>query len=151
MVNYSNEARFGSPTTSVATIWRWELWLLECKNENYLSRMICASMLKNLEMWVVLMDVRKQRLKAHRNKDAIALSMIQQWVADIIFPRIINIETRAKDACNILQNEYRGYLSNLRIRAPCLYLLMVCHVTYIWLGFRTRRIYCRVINKFCCW
>lgn len=50
-----------------------------------------------------------------------------------------------------LRNEYHGFLSSLRIRAPCLYLLMICHVTYIWLEFRTWCTHYWVINKFCCW
>ena len=39
----------------------------------------------------------KQQLKDHRKKDAKALSLIQQGVADSIFPRIINA-TKAKVA-----------------------------------------------------
>ena len=49
----------------------------------------------------------KQQLKDHRKKDAKALSLIQQGVADSIFPRIINA-TKAKVAWDILQKEYRG-------------------------------------------
>ena len=60
-----------------------------------------------------LTDAQKQILKAHKRKDARALSMIQQGVSDKIFSRIIN-ETKAKDAWDILQKEYRG---NLKVRA----------------------------------
>jgi hypothetical protein len=60
-----------------------------------------------------LTEGQKQQLKAHKKKDAKALSMIQQGVTDTIFPRIIN-ETKAKDAWDLLQNEYRG---NLKVRA----------------------------------
>ncbi|KAF8377139.1 hypothetical protein HHK36_030512 [Tetracentron sinense] len=56
-----------------------------------------------------LSNARKQQLKETKRKDAKALHLIQQGVADPIFPRIINATT-SKEAWDILQKEYRGTL-----------------------------------------
>ena len=49
-----------------------------------------------------LTNAQKLQLKEHTKKDAKALTLIQQGVADTIFPRIINA-TKAKKAWYILQ------------------------------------------------
>ncbi|GMP79115.1 hypothetical protein CsSME_00034784 [Camellia sinensis var. sinensis] len=59
-----------------------------------------------------LTNSQKNQLKEQRKKDSKALSFIQQRVSEAIFPRIINA-TKAKEAWDILQKEYRG---NLKVR-----------------------------------
>ncbi|GMP79110.1 hypothetical protein CsSME_00034779 [Camellia sinensis var. sinensis] len=59
-----------------------------------------------------LTNSQKNQLKEQRQKDSKALSFIQQGVSEAIFPRIINA-TKAKEAWDILQKEYRG---NLKVR-----------------------------------
>ncbi|KAF8394079.1 hypothetical protein HHK36_020284 [Tetracentron sinense] len=56
-----------------------------------------------------LSNARKQQLKETKRKDAKALHLIQQGVADPIFPRIINATT-SNETWDILQKEYRGTL-----------------------------------------
>ncbi|XP_059627041.1 uncharacterized protein LOC132269821 [Cornus florida] len=60
-----------------------------------------------LEDTTTLMNTQRQQLKDHKKKDAKALGLIQQGVADTIFPRIINA-SKAKEAWDILEKEYRG-------------------------------------------
>ncbi|XP_028089091.1 uncharacterized protein LOC114289544 [Camellia sinensis] len=59
-----------------------------------------------------LTNPQKNQLKEQRKKDSKALSFIQQEVSEAIFSRIINA-TKAKEAWDILQKEYRG---NLKVR-----------------------------------
>ncbi|GMP68220.1 hypothetical protein CsSME_00027903 [Camellia sinensis var. sinensis] len=59
-----------------------------------------------------LTNPQKNQLKEQRKKDSKALSFIQQGVSEAIFPRIINA-TKANEAWDILQKEYRG---NLKLR-----------------------------------
>ncbi|XP_028096115.1 uncharacterized protein LOC114296030 [Camellia sinensis] len=59
-----------------------------------------------------LTNPQKNQLKEQRKKDLKALSLIQQEVSEAIFPRIINA-TKANEAWDILQKEYRG---NLKVR-----------------------------------
>ncbi|XP_059635759.1 uncharacterized protein LOC132277936 [Cornus florida] len=54
-----------------------------------------------------LTNAQRQQLKDHKKKDAKALGLIQQGVADTIFPRIINA-SKANEAWDILENEYKG-------------------------------------------
>ncbi|XP_059670703.1 uncharacterized protein LOC132316214 [Cornus florida] len=54
-----------------------------------------------------LTNAERQQLKDHKKKDAKALGLIQQGVADTIFPRIINA-SKAKEAWDILEKGYRG-------------------------------------------
>ncbi|XP_059668340.1 UPF0481 protein At3g47200-like [Cornus florida] len=63
-----------------------------------------------------LTNDQKQQLKNHRTKDAKALALIQEGVADIIFPSIINA-SKAKEAWDILEKEYRGSM-NVRMAVP---------------------------------
>jgi gag-polypeptide of LTR copia-type len=51
-------------------------------------------------------DVKKE-LKENKMKDAKALFLIHQGVAENIFSRIIN-ETKSKDAWNMLEQEFKG-------------------------------------------
>ncbi|KAF8393997.1 hypothetical protein HHK36_020199 [Tetracentron sinense] len=60
----------------------------------------------------ILSNARKQQLKETKKKDAKALHLIQQGVANPIFPRIINATT-SKEAWDILQKEYRGTLKDV--------------------------------------
>uniref|UniRef100_A0A5B7B4M6 Retrovirus-related Pol polyprotein from transposon TNT 1-94 n=1 Tax=Davidia involucrata TaxID=16924 RepID=A0A5B7B4M6_DAVIN len=60
-----------------------------------------------------LTEAQQQQLKVKQQKDASALSKIQQGVSDSIFPRIMGA-TRAKEAWDILQQEFQG---NLKVRA----------------------------------
>ncbi|XP_059635244.1 uncharacterized protein LOC132277401 [Cornus florida] len=60
-----------------------------------------------LEDTTTLMNAQRQQLKDHKKKDAKALGLIQQGVADTIFPKIINA-SKAKEAWDILEKEYRG-------------------------------------------
>ncbi|XP_059658882.1 uncharacterized protein LOC132305224 [Cornus florida] len=57
------------------------------------------------DLWDYVED--EQQLKDQKKKDAKALGLIQQEIADTIFPRIINA-SKAKEAWDILEKEYKG-------------------------------------------
>ena len=73
----------------------------------------------DLEDTSTLTNAQKQQLKEHRKKDAKALSMIQQGVANSIFPRVIN-SRKSNEAWDILQKEYRGALKVKTIKLQTL-------------------------------
>ncbi|CAL5337539.1 unnamed protein product [Camellia sinensis] len=50
---------------------------------------------------------RKIQLKKNQQKDAAALSKIQQGVSDSIFPKIMKV-AKAKEAWDILRQEFQG-------------------------------------------
>jgi hypothetical protein len=54
-----------------------------------------------------LTEAQQKELKENKGKDAGALGMIQRGVSETIFPRIMGA-TRAKEAWNILQEEFQG-------------------------------------------
>jgi len=54
-----------------------------------------------------LTEAQQKELKENKSKDAEALEMIQRKVSETIFPRIMG-ETRAKEAWDILQEEFQG-------------------------------------------
>lgn len=54
-----------------------------------------------------LSQAQKKLLKEKQQRDAIALGKIQQGVSNSIFPRIIGA-TKAKEAWDILHNEFKG-------------------------------------------
>jgi gag-polypeptide of LTR copia-type len=54
----------------------------------------------------ILIEDKNKELKENKMKDAKFLFLVQQGVAENIFSRIIN-ETKAKDACEMLQQEFK--------------------------------------------
>jgi 6-phosphofructokinase len=54
-----------------------------------------------------LTEAQQKELKENKSKDARTLGMIQSGVSETIFPRIMGA-TRAKEAWDILQEEFQG-------------------------------------------
>ncbi|KAK9739999.1 hypothetical protein RND81_03G003200 [Saponaria officinalis] len=98
---------------------KYHLWSLKMK-----------TLFKYQELWDLVENgyteplpaprVPDQELRETRKKDAKALFLIQSGLDDEIFPRISSVST-AKEACQILKQEYLGDQKVIKLRNQRIY------------------------------